>query len=205
MTLLDATFLSRAPDWNVLIYNAKEKRKFETSLKRFDIAGIRIVTDLRHAFFSERCKQDVVDYLGHKCNRIRCEITQPVVSSHLPFQSESGRRSESPPMQAAIAYTSRDIPAPQGALNFLRACFKFPRADGIPLGLYYFRVDGRSVKSLWTLKCEKKTFDKSVFDVPRGLKTAATPELVIGGQNIESVVKEWLGDESSFERKSSSD
>lgn len=193
MDLLQGTLVCKGPDWKkIVMFNNTDKTRYDTEIGIFDVRGVGIYTDVRKSYFSKGVREEKGTFLGRRCNLVVSNQVENSKSHVLPFQSAVGRAKVGIPFVGAIAYTSSDVPLAPGALRFLRACYKFPKANGIPVALELYRVDGKIARQFHTIAFEKKAISPKSFECPQGYKSLPSSELIIGGEGIHSMIRDML-------------
>lgn len=193
MDLLQGTLTCKGPDWKkIVMFNTADKTRYDTEIGIFDVRGVGIYSDVRKAYFSRGVKEEKGKFAGRSCNLVVSNRVENSTSHVLPFQSAVGREKIGIPFVGAIAYTANDFPVSPGGLRFLRACYKFPKANGVPLALELYRKDGKIARQFYTTSIERRRIEASNFDCPKGYKGLPSSELIIGGQGIHSMIQDML-------------
>lgn len=182
-------YVSRAPDWKLLMINAKEKTYFEGKIEGFTSNLARGVT-----LFTGRMLTDATYQAPTKQpDGLLLYTTNAEYLKRATENKKNVTNSNGNPKTIDV-WTNPAVPAPPRAVALLGKLFGFAPAPGFPVRVRYFDFDHEEKVYLKTYKSSRKELTDNDFEKRQlSYKQVATSTAIFRSKEQDEEVSEMLG------------
>ncbi len=185
------TIISKAPKWEVVVYNSRDKLMYRTSLDNWCKSGVCYLADINREYFAKGYEKRLISYFNRRA--IYATAATPGTPGPPMLFRTQALNQEEKKFSHVSTVVSQDISIDKNVSRFLRGLYRFPPIHGVPLAIYYSVPSGSRVCSHATLSLESTNkMDEKQLLVPSGYRQVATADMAIGGTMVESFFEEML-------------
>lgn len=179
---------ARAPDWKVVAFNAKQKTFWHTDLQSWRKNGLTANGDgVRPAFIGKVVHPRSTTICGQAAHMF-------IVHTNVPAPEGFFSNPRARPLRVvSVVLYALDCPQfDPKVLQFLQSFYKDPELGGLPVAVLYHFDDQTKVWNMQTSAIRRMKVSPSFFDYPSNLHSVRTPELVLGGKELETMINGLL-------------
>jgi len=184
---MNYVLISKAPNWNVTVYNPNKNIYSEVPLKGWQGPtglGMNFVYGARFRFLKETHSQPttVLNLPAKDITYKSAIIPKDVVKERIQLLPSGGKQ-----------VISTNIPLPDQLVTIINKYGRLPEEKGVPLDFVWLSKNGRPHQFLRTISWTTCTCDSQTFAIPSGAKRIKNTADVVVTKDEQGMIEDYFG------------
>lgn len=181
--------VGKAPDWNVMVYNKKDRTGRIIDKESWIDDGLRL-GGFKKPFKRHKMEMKRSQKMGLHLVSVSVNVRHSGSGINGIFRT--GRREDVPALKANLS-SIEGLGLSAGHRDFLRGLYQGPAIGEMPFEMSYTRPGGKLDVELRTVSWKKVDMPVSIFKNDYKFKTAPSVEAIVLGNQFETMMDDLLG------------